>query len=140
MRPIAPLTLVIGLSLAGVALAAGMTVKDEMKTVVEPAANAIFAVAGEADPANGPDAAKVPDARWQEALKAAQSLKSAAKDLNGPQKMPGEVWTKSGADFAKLADDAERAAMKKDGAALAAAANALGDTCTACHSKYKPQT
>ena len=42
--------------------------------------------------------------------------------------------------FAKLADDAERAAMKKDGAAFSTAANALGDTCTACHSKYKAQT
>ena len=29
--------------------------------------------------------------------------------------------------------------MKKDGAAFSTAANALGDTCTACHSKYKPQ-
>jgi cytochrome c556 len=140
MRPVVPLALVIGLSLAGAALAAGMTVKDEMKTVVDPAANTVFAVAGDVDPANGPDAAKVPDARWQEALKAAQSLKSAAKDLNGPQKMPGAEWTKSGADFAKLAADAERAAMKKDGAAFSTAANGLGDTCTACHSKYKPQT
>jgi hypothetical protein len=108
--------------------------------VVDPAANTLFAVAGEVDPANGPDAAKVPGARWQEALKAAQSMKSAAKDLNGPQKMPGAEWTKSGADFAKLAADAERAAMKKDGAAFSTAANALGDTCTACHAKYKPQT
>jgi cytochrome c556 len=139
MRP-APVAFLVGLSLAGAALAAGMTVKDEMKTVVDPATNTIFAVGGDVDPANGPDAAKVPDARWQEALKAAQALKSAAKDLNGPQKMPGVVWTQSAADFAKLAADAEKAAMKKDGAAFSTAANGLGDTCTACHSKYKPQT
>ncbi|HEV7383841.1 MAG TPA: cytochrome c [Phenylobacterium sp.] len=126
--------------MTGAAFAAGMTVKDEMKTVVDPATNTIFAIGGDVDPANGPEAAKVPDARWREALKAAQSLKTAAADLNGPQKQPGAEWTKSAADFTKLAADAEKAAMKKDGAAFSTAANALGDTCTACHSKYKAQT
>ena len=137
---IAPLALVLSLSLAGAALAAGMTVKDEMKTVVDPATNTIFAVGGDVDPANGPDAAKVPAARWAEALAAAQKLKASAADLTGPQKQPGEVWTKSAADFARLADDAVKAAAKKDGAAFSKAANDLGDTCTACHSKYKKQT
>jgi len=139
MRP-ASFALVISLALAGSAYAAGMSVKDEMKALVDPAANTIFAVGGDVDPANGPDAAKVPDARWQEALKASRSLKAAAVDLSGPQKQPGAEWTKSAADFAKLADDAEKAAMKKDGAGFSAAANGLGDTCTACHSKYKAQT
>jgi cytochrome c556 len=134
-----PLALILGLSLAGAALAAGMTVKDEMKTVVDPATNTIFAVGGDVDPANGPDAAKVPAARWDEALAAAQKLKASAADLTGPQKQPGAEWTKSAADFAKLAADAETAAMKKDGAGFSAAANGLGDTCTACHSKYKKQ-
>ena len=138
MRP-APLALVLGLSLAGAALAAEMSVKDEMKTVVEPGANAIFAVGGDVDPANGPDAAKVPAARWDEALKAAKALKGVAADLNGAQKKPGEDWTKAAADFARLAADAETAATKKDGAGLSKAANDLGDTCTACHSKYKQQ-
>ena len=135
-----PLALILSLSLAGAALAAGMTVKDEMKTVVDPATNTIFAVGGDVDPANGPDAAKVPAARWAEALAASQKLKASAADLTGPQKQPGDVWTKSAADFAKLADDAVKAAGKKDGAAFSAAANGLGDTCTACHSKYKKQS
>lgn len=135
-----PLAVVLSLSLAGAALAAGMTVKDEMKTVVDPATNTIFAVGGEVDPANGPDAAKVPAARWAEALAASQKLKASAADLVGPQKQPGDVWTKSAADFARLAADAEKAAAKKDGAAFSKAANDLGDTCTACHSKYKKQS
>ena len=126
--------------LATTAFAAGMSVKDEMKQVVDPATNTIFAVGGDVDPANGPDAAKVPAARWAEALAAAQKLKASAADLTGPQKQPGEVWTKSAADFAKLAADAERAAQAKDGAAFSKAANDLGDTCTACHSKYKKQS
>ena len=134
------LAALISLSLAGAALAAGMTVKDEMKTVVDPATNTIFAVGGDVDPANGPDAAKVPAARWAEALAASQKLKASAVDLVGPQKQPGDVWTKSAADFAKLADDAAKAAGKKDGAAFSKAANDLGDTCTACHSKYKKQS
>lgn len=137
---VAPLAVALSLALAGAAGAAGMTVKDEMKTVVDPATNTIFAVGGEVDPANGPDAAKVSAARWAEALAASQKLKGAAVHLVGPQKQPGEVWTKSAADFAKLADDAEKAAMKKDGAGFSTAANGLGDTCTACHSKYKKQT
>ena len=136
----APLAFALCLLTAGAALAAAMTVKEEMKTVVDPATNTIFAVGGEVDPANGPDAAKVSAARWDEALAAAQKLKGAAAHLAGPQKQPGEVWAKSAADFAKLADDAEKAAMKKDGAGFSTAANGLGDTCTACHSKYKTQS
>ena len=135
-----PLALVLSLILGGGALAAEMTVKEEMKAVVDPATNTIFAVGGDVDPANGPDAAKVPAARWAEALAAAQKLKGAAAHLVGPQKQPGEVWAKSAADFAKLADDAEKAAMKKDGGGFSTAANGLGDTCTACHSKYKKQS
>ena len=46
---------------------------------------------------------------------------------------------KAAQDFARLTDAAEVAAMKKDGAGFSAAANGLGDTCTACHSKYKAQ-
>ena len=139
MRP-GFLAFVAGLSLAGAAFAAGVTVKEAMKTVVEPAANIVFAVGGDVDPANGPDAGKVADARWQEALKAAQALKTVAADLTGPQQKAGAEWAAAAGDFAKLAADAETAASKKDGAAFSTAANALGDVCTACHAKYKPQT
>ncbi|HEY3951288.1 hypothetical protein [Phenylobacterium sp.] len=135
-----PLAALLSLALAGTALAAGMSVKDEMKTVVDPATNTIFAVGGDVDPANGPDAAKVPASRWAEALAASTKLKASAADLVGPQKQPGDVWTKSAGDFARLAADAEKAAQKKDGAAFSKAANDLGDTCTACHSKYKKQS
>jgi len=125
---------------ATAALAAEMSVKDEMKQVVEPGANMIFSVGADVDPANGPDAAKVPAARWDEALKAAQALRGVGDLLVGPQKQPGEEWTKAAADFAKLAADAEAAAKKQDGAGFSKAANDLGDVCTACHSKYKKQS
>ncbi len=133
------LAFAISLALAGAVSAGAMSVKDEMKTVVDPATNTIFAVGGEVDPANGPDAAKVPAARWAEALKASQTLRSAAAHLTGPQKQPGDVWAKSAADFASLAQAAEKAAAVNDGGGFSKAANDLGDTCTACHSQYKKQ-
>ncbi len=119
---------------------AAASVKETMKGVVEPASNTLFGVGGDVDPANGPDAAKVPDARWQEGLKAAQALTLVAADLNGPQRRAEPEWTAAAADFAKLSTAAEKAAHAKDGAAFSTAANALADTCTACHTKYKPKS
>ena len=130
----------LGLSIAATAVAADLSLKDEMKTVVEPASNALFAVGGDVDPANGPDAAKVPDSRWQEGRKAAQALTAVAADLNGAQRKAEPAWTQAAGDFARLAAAAERAAQAKDGAGFSTAANALADTCTACHTKYKPKT
>ena len=131
---------VLGLSIAATAVAAGLSLKDEMKTVVEPASNALFAVGGEVDPANGPDAARVADSRWQQGLKAARALTSVAADMNGAQRKPEPEWTQAAGDFARLAAAAETAAKARDGAGFSTAANALADTCTACHTKYKPKT
>ncbi len=128
-----------GLALALCAAAA--SVKETMKTVVEPTTNILFAVGGAVDPANGPDAAKIDPARWQAAADAAAKLKTAAVDLLGPdQTRSGADWVAAAKQLADLADTAEQAARARDGAKLADTANALGDTCTACHSKYKPQT
>jgi cytochrome c556 len=129
------------LAVVTAAEAAELTVKAEMKQVVEPASNTLFSVGGEADPANGPDALKVPDARWKEASDAALKLTKVAATLNDPGRaMPGAEW----AGFVKAMADASEAASKaagaKDGAALSTAVNALADTCSTCHAKYKPQT
>ncbi|HEX4708824.1 hypothetical protein [Phenylobacterium sp.] len=139
MRP-APLALVFCLSLAGAAVAAGVSVKDEMKTVIAPAFSTISAVSVEVAQAHRPGAAKVPEARWHAAVLAAQALKRSARNLIGPQKEPGAVWTKSAHDFARLAAAAEAAAGKKDAAGFSTAADALGQTCATCHAKYKPKT
>jgi cytochrome c556 len=137
MRPIA---LAAAAALVATTAFAADSLKDEMKQVVDPATNTIFAVGGDVDPANGPDAAKVPASRWAEALAAAQKLKGPAATLTSTEyKSKGAVWTSSAADFARLAAAAEAAAKKKDGAAFSKAANDLGDTCTACHSKFKDQ-
>ena len=122
------------------ALAADIGVKQEMKEVVDAASNILFAVGGDVDPANGPDAAKVPAARWAEGLRAAQTLMAVGAHLQGPQSQPGREWTSSAADFAKYVAAAEKAAQTRDGAGFSTAANALADTCTACHTKWKPKT
>ena len=142
MRHLARLPLLAAVAASALALAAaGPTVKEEMKSVVEPTTNVLFAVGGEVDPGAGPDAAKVAPARWKEAVDAAARLKTVATALMAPdQAKPGDEWTKDAKQLHDLAEVAEAAATAKDGAKLSDTANALGDNCTACHSKYKPQT
>jgi cytochrome c556 len=123
------------------AAAVPMSVKEEMKQVVEPGSNTLFAVGGDADPTNGPPPPKIADARWKEAATAAQALKNVAATLNDKGRAkPGADW----ATFVKQMNDTSAAALKaanaKDGAGLSTAANALSDTCSSCHAKYKPQT
>jgi hypothetical protein len=118
--PLRPAFAVLAAASALVLGAAGPTVKDEMKSVVDPTSNVIFAVGGEVDPSNGPDAAKVGPERCQA--------------------RPGEAWTKAAEQLRDLAATVESAARAKDGAKLSGAANDLGDTCSACHSKYKTQS
>jgi hypothetical protein len=139
----AALTLSLGaFVIAGNAGAQGtMSVKDEMKMVVEPASNTVFGVGGEVDPENGPDAAKVPDARWKEGADAARKLKVVATNLVQPGRgKDAEDWKMWSRQLGDLSDAMVAAAAKKDGAAFAKAANDLGDNCFACHGKYKPQT
>ena len=132
-------TVAASLCIAGSPVAAVlMSVTEEMKALVDPATNTVFALAGEVDPVNGPGA-KVSQERWERALLATQVLKNAASNLNGPQVQSGAIWIKSAADFARLADEAEKAAGKEDAAAFAKAANDLGDTCTSCHNRHKRQ-
>ena len=128
------------LSLASAAFAAQLSVKAEMKRVVEPASNVVFGVGGDVDPANGPDALKVPAARWDEAAKSAKALEAVAVGLNAKGRTkPGADWAHFVKDMSAESDRALKAALAKDGAGLSAAANDISDTCSACHAKFKPQ-
>ncbi len=142
MRPHTKLSLLAVVAVSAfVVVGAGPTVKEEMKSVVEPTTNVLFSVGGEVDPGAGPDAAKVTPARWKEAVEAAGRLRTVATALMGSdQARPGEEWAKDAKQLHDLAEAAEAAARVKDGAKFSDTANALGDNCTACHSKYKPQT
>jgi len=136
------LAIAVGLlALVTAAEAAELTVQAEMKQVVEPASNTLFSVGGDADPANGPDAPKVTDDRWKAAADAALALKEVAAKLNDAGRAKaGAEWAGYVKDFADQSAAALKAAQARDGAALATAANALSDNCSACHAKYKPQT
>jgi cytochrome c556 len=132
-----------GLSLATAALAVSpaLSVKDEMKQIVEPASNTLFAVGGEVDPANGPGQPKAAAARWTAAVEAAAALKGVASDLQTPTLARDAAgWQDFARQMAAASAAAEQAARTRDGAGLAAAANALSDTCSGCHARYMPRT
>ncbi|THD77705.1 MAG: hypothetical protein E7812_13165 [Phenylobacterium sp.] len=127
----------VGAQAAGTAL----SVKDEMKTVVDPASTTLFAVGGEVDPANGPDAAKVPPARWEEAGAAAARLEAIAAGLQQPGRAKDAgPWMTYAKQMAVTAGAAGKAAQARNGAGLSQAANDLSDTCSGCHAKYRPKT
>lgn len=141
----APRLIVLMLTLsAGAASAAivhNAALKKEMKQVVEPASNTLFAIGGDVDPANGPDAAKVPAARWAGAASAAAKLKAQARLLAaGKYGKPAGAWAAQSRQMAEISAAAEKAAKAHDGPALSKAANDLSDVCSACHGEYKQQS
>ena len=141
-------TLGVAVAIVAVAASAGAkpaakpaSLKDEMTAVVGPASDTLFAVGGEVDPANGPDAAKVPAARWAAAAAAAAKLQAVASHLPPPAKAADKpAWTGFARQMAKQSAAAAAAAKAHNGAAMAQAANDLSDTCSGCHAKYRPKS
>ena len=137
--------IVVWAALGAIALGSGgaaarLSVKAEMKKVVEPASNTLFAVGGEVDPANGPDAKATP-ARWAQAATASKRLQAVAAGLSQKGRTkPGKDWPVFVKQMADLSAKATAAAAAHDGAKLSQAANDVSDNCAACHAKYKPQT
>jgi cytochrome c556 len=151
MRMSSPAALVVALTVcliacaaAGGAGAAGegaSLIRDQMKTVVDPNSNLIFAVGGEVDPANGPSQTPTTDARWSQAVDAAAQLKAVARTLQRRGvAIDRGLWMSDAKLLGATAAAAERAAVARNGMDFAAAANTLGDVCTNCHARYKPQT
>ncbi|MBU1374969.1 MAG: cytochrome c [Alphaproteobacteria bacterium] len=140
-RKSAVLAIVGLLAICSATEAAVLTVKEEMKQFVEPLSNTLFAVGGEVDPANGPDAPKVTDKRWDEAADAADVLTRVSAALGDKDRAkPGPEWAAMAQQMHEISERALKAAMTRDGAGLAQAANDLSDNCSACHAKFKPQT
>jgi hypothetical protein len=141
MRRISVMLMASLAAAAGAALAADSgAVQREMKIVVDPASNLLFAIGGEVDPANGPAATPVSGVRWREAGQAAGKIKRVAAAMQTPaQIQPGREWMIDSKRMADLSEAAEHAARGKDRARLAQAADDLGDVCTTCHAKYRPK-
>lgn len=143
-----PLQKIIAISVIVAAVAAtaqatapSATVQARMKMIVEPASNTLFGVGGEVDPANGPDAAKVPAARWSEAADAAAKLQAEARALEQEDLARDQGdWIGFARQMGAAAERAAKAATAHDGAALSQAANDLSDVCSGCHAKYKTQS
>jgi hypothetical protein len=131
------------LAAAALALAAAAPqpdVRQAMKDVVDPQSTLLFAVGGEADPANDPPP-KLAAARWAEAAQAAEKLEASAVGLQQPGALKDDgLWLAEAKKMATLSAAAGAAAKAHDGAKLSQAANDLSDVCSACHAKYKPQT
>jgi len=135
------LTICLAASGAGAAGEGSGLIKDQMKSVVDPQSSLIFAIGGEVDPANGPSQTPTPDARWAQAADAAAQLKAVARTLQRRGvAIDRGLWMSDAKLLGATAAAAERAAVAKNGMDFAAAANTLGDVCTNCHARYKPQT
>ena len=138
LRPLTVTMLV--LALASAAQAAGDSpMKRQMTTVVGPASGTLFGIAGEVDPANGPDAAKVPAAQWMKAASAGATLQKAAVAMQAPPYAKDKgLWVSQAKKMAAISQAAASAAKTRNGQALSQAANDLSDVCSACHAKYRP--
>jgi len=138
---LALLILALSTGVASAAVVHNAALKKEMKQVVEPASNTLFAIGGDVDPANGPDAAKVPAARWAEAATVAGKLKAEGQALvAGKYGKHAGTWAAQSKQMAEISAAAEKAAKARDGAGLSKAANDLSDVCSACHGEYKQQS
>jgi hypothetical protein len=127
-------------SIAGAAAEADGRIRDQMKAVVDPNSSVIFTIGGEVDPANGPSQTQTTDARWAQAADAAEQLKLAARALQRRgMAIDRGLWMSDAKLLGATAAAAERAAAAKNAMDFAAAANTLGDVCSNCHARYKPQ-
>ena len=148
MSPKAAISGLLAVLVAGGAIAAKLDhpspmpkVAVLMKSVVDKASSDLFMRAGDADPANGADQ-KLPDAKgWSAAQADAARLQSIAAALQSPKtgKVKEINWMVQARAMAAASSAANKAALARDPAALAQAANDLADTCSACHAVYKKQ-
>ena len=129
---------------AAVAIAQAPPIKQEpvsspelkayMKTVVEPAANALFAAGNDA-PAG--ETAEQATARFRAADNGAKALRAAsAKLLAAPLARPGD-WAKFATAMATGATAVEAAAKTRNVDAALSAGGDLYDSCNGCHHIYQ---
>jgi len=144
LRLTPPVAFALAVLLAGCASSTSpgsLSVKDEMKLVVDPASTALFAVQGDVDPANGPDPPPASSARWRQGSDAAAELVSVARALQRKERAIDQGdWIRLAREMETVAAAAKSAADERNGAAFSDAVNALADNCFACHGKYKDQS
>lgn len=137
-----PLLGAIGVAVAAAALLGAAPVsspemKAYMKSVVNPAGDAVFAAGNDAPAGETPAQAA---ARFDAGAKGAAVLKAAAVRLASPEFAPkgdGGDWAKFSAKLGEVATAAEAAAKAKNVDAAFAAGGDLYEACNSCHHEYQ---
>ena len=141
-----PSTLIVAVGLAVSAIAVAQApaakptpvsspeLKAYMKTVVDPAANALFAAGNDAPAGETPAQA---DARFKAAAEGAKTLRVAtAKLAMAPYAQPTD-WVKFNTLMASAAGEVEAAAKTRNVDGALAAGGNLYDSCNGCHHIYQ---
>lgn len=109
-------------------LASYASVKQLMIELTVPLSNTVFAAAGEAPK---------DEAGWQLIHQAALALGQSAELLTkGPLAIHDPAWQQPAKDMADAAQNAAKAAKLRDVDAIAAAGDALYQSCVNCHKSY----
>ena len=123
---------ILALILAGTtALGQVASMKQLMLDFIHPASNDLLLSINRGGPKD--------DADWASIRRSALMLAESANLLT----MPGRArdqgdWVKDARMLADAGSAAYKAAQAKDANALAAVANSIDASCTACHKKYRP--
>ena len=107
---------------------APVTMKQLMLDLIHPAANDILLSINRGGPQN--------DAEWATARRAAITVASDPLSARGPRNQ--EDWAKSAKMLSDAGMAAYKAAQAKDAKALAAVAQSIDQSCTACHQQFRP--
>jgi cytochrome c556 len=114
-------------------------VRQLMLDLIYPSSNDILLAIYRGGPPDGTPSESKADEQWAAVRRAALTLAESGNLLTMPGRAHDQAdWMKD----AKLLEDAGNAAYKaalaKDGKALAALAGALDASCTTCHKQYRP--
>ena len=104
------------------------TMKQLMVEIIHPASNEILLVINR----GGPDAER----EWAEVRRSAMTLAESGNLLIMRNRAP--AWISAAKKLTDVGSAAYQAAQTKDAKVLAALADPLGASCTACHKQFRP--
>lgn len=118
-----------------------LTVKDLMRHVLNPAAEAFWLSSGEIDDGETRrERTPTTDAKWNATLAAAATvLESSNLLMMDGRTVADPDWAKWSADLNKAGAAGIKAAQDRDGDAVLIAGGDMFDACRACHVKYIPR-
>jgi hypothetical protein len=126
-----PFRLIAHLALTAAALAQPATMKQLMLDLIYPASNQILLILSRGGPAS--------ENEWAEVRRSALTLAESG-DLHASRGRARDTsdWAKDAKLLADAGSAAYEAALAKNAKALAAAAESVDASCTACHKQFRP--